>query len=496
MFPILSSGGSSIKIFADSVAGNDSNSGLTAAVPVKTLAKVATLATSGTKIGLKTDSVWNETLEILTLTNISIVSYGSGAKPQILADDVLSSGGWTKTTLAINLYQRSYTPFASYTSGSDYLSVYENGIPLVAAASSIACDLAAGSCFIDDVSNIIYINATGGTKDPSTNGNVYAFTAREYAIHLDGAGSSVTGLYARRAARNDGAIVLNGKNVYINACESRDGNKHNLLIGSGSVVNTVVANCYFGSNNSNMIVGFLGDAATSALYIDGCTIGLDTYSGLVSGIYHHASSNSYASIAISNTTFNNMGTGYSGDNVNSQSLINNSFINCTTGAAIFQPIMVATGNHATIGGSTAAQYMFDVQNSGVLTFGANVFCNTGSGNQQMMFRCHNNNGLTLTSTGGNKCSFTTPSGFQTTMFHIETGVVTLTTLNEREDGGGAETTFLDASGATTLTYSGSGNKFAANTDFYVSGSSYTGVAAWQGAGFDLDAQTTGYTVAC
>lgn len=377
--------GGGFNVFVDSVGGNDSNSGLSPSQAVQTLAKAISIATpigAGVGIGMKAGSTWREQFEMLSLANIEVGTYGAGDAPKILADDSLSSGGWTKTSGQTNVYQRSYTPFSGYSSGNDYLNVYENDVPLTEESSIATCDAAAGSRFIDDVGNIIYINASTTDKNPATNGNTYDFTAREFALHLDSGGCSVSGIYARRAARNDGSIVLDGKGCLIAGCEVRDGSKHNVLIGSGTVSGCTVQNAYFGSGNTNLIVGFLADASGESITVSGCTLGIDTASSLVSGVYHHANANSYDSATVSSNTFTNLGSAYSGDNVSAQTVSGNATTNCISGVLTSGAAPMTISNHTDTNAQTGTVGPWlNVGGTGKVTITGGTVCRSVQGSE-------------------------------------------------------------------------------------------------------------------
>lgn len=69
-------------IYVDSVAGSDSNSGLTAITPVKTFSQAMSLVNAGERIYLKRGSTWFEQLNA-SKSNITIAPYGTGSNPII-----------------------------------------------------------------------------------------------------------------------------------------------------------------------------------------------------------------------------------------------------------------------------------------------------------------------------------------------------------------------------------------------------------------------------
>jgi hypothetical protein len=88
------------RYFVDATSGNDSNSGLTSAVPWKTLAKVngATFA-AGNKVLFKRGETWREQLTVPSSGSagnpITFGAYGTGNNPQIKGSLIATSGMWT-----------------------------------------------------------------------------------------------------------------------------------------------------------------------------------------------------------------------------------------------------------------------------------------------------------------------------------------------------------------------------------------------------------------
>ncbi len=85
---------SGVDYYVDATAGNDSNSGLTTALPWKTLSKVnAASFTPGDRIHLKRGEVWRETLTV-PASGLTIDDYGTGDQPEINGALVLK-GEWS-----------------------------------------------------------------------------------------------------------------------------------------------------------------------------------------------------------------------------------------------------------------------------------------------------------------------------------------------------------------------------------------------------------------
>jgi hypothetical protein len=94
----------------------------------------------------------------------TFTAYGTGADPIITGADILTTTGWTKTGGATNVYEKALT-----TNPGSY--VLEDGVKMTKQSSTANVDSNAGSYYW--ASDVIYVNATGASKDPSSNGKVY-----------------------------------------------------------------------------------------------------------------------------------------------------------------------------------------------------------------------------------------------------------------------------------------------------------------------------------
>jgi parallel beta-helix repeat protein len=99
-FGAIASAAEGRRYFVDATSGNDSNSGLTSAVPWKTLSKVngATFA-AGNKVLFKRGETWREQLTVPSSGSagnpITFGAYGSGGSPEFRGSRSVDAGDWS-----------------------------------------------------------------------------------------------------------------------------------------------------------------------------------------------------------------------------------------------------------------------------------------------------------------------------------------------------------------------------------------------------------------
>ena len=89
---------STLTYYVDNVNGNDSNSGTSASMPIRTIAKVNSLRLApGQTVAFRAGEEWHEMLQVVSSgsqgTPITYTSYGNGAQPIISASDQVP--GWS-----------------------------------------------------------------------------------------------------------------------------------------------------------------------------------------------------------------------------------------------------------------------------------------------------------------------------------------------------------------------------------------------------------------
>lgn len=226
-------GAASFPAYVNSAAANDNGDGYTLATAKKTLAAGQALIGAGRrKLVLVDDSLWREQLNPPPRTTVQ--RSGGGAMPEIRALDVAANGSFSASGVG-NAYQITWahniTP-----SSVVFISVHEDGVKLVRAASQAACGSTPGSFYTVDVtagsSQTVYVNPTGG-GDITSNGKVYEITKRDHCVQGYVDSLVIDGVKMTGHAHNDGALKA-GPNAYIRNCSFNYGKKHNAFIESGT----------------------------------------------------------------------------------------------------------------------------------------------------------------------------------------------------------------------------------------------------------------------
>lgn len=219
--------------FVDSVAGSDANNGTTSTTPFQTLAALATAITANpakTTVSLKRGSRFRESLSGSVTAALDYGSAGS-ALPIIDGSDVVT--GWTVNGSNATVWEKTVT---IPTGGRP--RVFENGTLMTWVANLATCATTAGSrVLLEDGGTITLQIHPSDSGNPNTNGKTYEATMRLSPILL-GANCTLKGIHAQRAISNNGAIEM-GMNAYLERCIAVDGSKHNMLIGSGDMVDVI-----------------------------------------------------------------------------------------------------------------------------------------------------------------------------------------------------------------------------------------------------------------
>ena len=204
--------------------GSDSNNGLSATAPKATLAAAVAALASGDTIFLKRGSVWRETFDLTGLNSVQVIPFGGGRRPIISAWGLLSS-----FTLASGSRYTVTATMPAGTANRSYPGVFEDGDLLyeyrvgydgiadsAAAIAAVAARL--GSFYFAGAGTHVagwsagaktfHVNASDGTN-PNSNGKVYEFRERNYALKL-GATNSIAGVELHSGIWHDGTDTTCG----------------------------------------------------------------------------------------------------------------------------------------------------------------------------------------------------------------------------------------------------------------------------------------------
>jgi hypothetical protein len=248
--------------YVDSVNGNDSNNGLSPSQAFQTIARL-TSADAEKHINtwkLADNSDWREELDI-PRSNMTIEAYGAGTKPLLDGSDVIPTSSWSLVSGTINCYQATATIITN--PANAWVNVFENGNFLVRdnPASTSTCNSVSGSYYPStDFGNgttsfTLYIHPSDNSN-PATNGKLYEYTARQFALYSAGVNTTVNGIWARRALHNDSAFAMRAGTKLLN-CQATDFSDHAIIVGDNSLIDgCTVQNGYWGTNNNAAIVVF------------------------------------------------------------------------------------------------------------------------------------------------------------------------------------------------------------------------------------------------
>lgn len=225
--------------YADSVAGNDSNSGRFGNAPLRTLtALLAKPPVAGETVHLAGGSTFRAELTGL-VPGVTVQPYGAGARPIVDGRDVASAGAFTKTGGRTNVYQIAWTHGFDSGGGKCQHRAWEAGAMMrrVAWTGNLSNDLATLDAlpggFLANIPtaggpDTIYIHPIGNT-DPRSDGKQYQFTQRRWAVQLYASANQaiVYSVDTIGNAHADGSLCIDG---YVEDSYARDGRVHNAFI--------------------------------------------------------------------------------------------------------------------------------------------------------------------------------------------------------------------------------------------------------------------------
>lgn len=277
--------------FVDSVAGLDSNNGLTSGTAFQTLARVKLENLNRATINLAKGSRFREELTGLPV-GAMVRAYGAGIRPIIDGRDIAANASFTKTAGRTNVYQISWSHGFGPDGGKSMHRAWEVGVMMPRAVDLTACDATPGSFFAAAPTaggpDLVYVHPAGSTN-PVTNGRQYALTKRQWCIQLYQSyqQSSVIGLEAIGNSYADGSICADG---YVEDCIARDGRYHNAFI-LGTAVNVQAIGIE--ASGGSMFVSYYdnsgafgGPAVRDCIY-RGCTADAVTFNATTDGFFVH-----------------------------------------------------------------------------------------------------------------------------------------------------------------------------------------------------------------
>ncbi len=469
--------------YVDSVSGSDANDGKSSVTAFATLGALTGKLASGTTVNLAKGSTWRATLT-LPNANVTVKSYGTGAAPIIDGTAVIGAGEWSKTGGYTNIYQISST--LDYTASHPcFQQVYVDGLPIARATSLANLDATANRYYVSsDTSTTptVYIHITGD-GNPAGDGHTYEVTRRTYCLSAYGIQYvTVNGIQTQRSAGSNGSTIV-GRYASLNNCSFLWGGKHNVLVADGSTLTDCTAyGAYYNSTSTLFVHNEATPAGLGVTYtrciaemqlaaVAPITTGANSFYG------HVNTSGSFGTVRYTDCQSISCDLGYAGQNA--------AYIltNCTSGGtAIYGSSW--TSETVTMTGCT----IFGVQRA-VSVGGDN--CNititnsTLSATSTTLTRhcidLQGRTGTTLTITGSTLV--TAKAGAAAAINSTAAGntiSVSTTTIRSTESTTGY---IYILSGGATL--SSDYNTITRGSPVWnLGGSVYTGLAAWQVAGYD------------
>jgi hypothetical protein len=411
--------------YVDSVAGSDSNDGLTPLTPFQTLTKMNTITPSipqWTAINLKRGSEWDQTpgsatnFLVVLQQNCVIRDYGDPTAPLPIIDGrvTMAAGSFTLTSGKTYTYQY---PFIALNTGAELQSIWEDGVRLTMMTSQAAVETTAGSyysppeaSFVQGSPTNLYVHASDNSN-PATNGKVYTTQGIERAI-LMGSETAPNGkvynVEVRAGCHHNGNIQM-GRNSYANGVVSRWGTIHSVYTDSGFFVNCTSLDCEQGFD----FVANKGSASDGFIEMNGCVCDVDQTSAQIHGPGFFVHGTSCTTIRYINCVSRNHATGFGLNGIGQngqQILIQGCTAKCaTSGPQQFNGININTLDFG--GGFTCTATITDCLTDGFGLFfngfslQANTICNftkcrgviRGSGASAFQWRNSTNFNVTYSS---------------------------------------------------------------------------------------------------
>lgn len=370
-------GGASFTWYVDSINGDDGNTGTSPAQAFATIAALESAGISaGDSIGLARGSTWREQLDI-TVDNVTVAAYGSGAVPILRADNVAANASFGKTGGQTNVYEISLTP-EWFGSGKDFLNIWEDDVYLTRAADLGACDSTPGSYYPSGSSGTItlYVHSSD-SSDITSNGKVYEYSHRKYGLECRSAsGVTITGITTMRNLHADGSMVV-GPNGVITDCNCNDGSAHNILVERGCTLNNVIASGAYNTASFTLFVYNANTPSGEIVTFNNCIATVPILNAQATGFFGHKNtSGAFGTVRFNGCVAQNMAVGFNGQDAAKIEWENCQALDCNQGYRYY--VGGSTITNCTYRGSVRA---VDIQAAGLLTIDGLDVClkNSSSG---------------------------------------------------------------------------------------------------------------------
>lgn len=362
-------------VYADSVNGNDSNSGLSPELAKKTLAALPSQA-ADQRIGLAKGSLFREQLELAN-AGMYVGAYGLGDEPHITGANLITS--WSKTSGKTFVYEATLTCALGSIDSSIYPRAWENGAALSRVATTALVDSTAASYTITGTypTYTLYVHATGD-GNPASNGSSYEASTRLHGIHGGETVGELTvkGIKCSKPAHMDGALVLRGRRVTMEDCLAYDGSKHNIFGGSGTMRRCAARYAEYNAAKT-LGVFFLTDPQGDSFLVDDCDfewsltdlLALNNCSGIIA--HRGASTSTWRLAEFRNTRPKYCSTGFSVSSADQVRITDCDATDCKSFAAASadSPVTVSGGSITCQASLDQCNIFFTVESNATIEIG-------------------------------------------------------------------------------------------------------------------------------
>lgn len=309
-----------------------------------------------------------------------------------------------------------------------------------------------------------------------------------YCIALTGSGATVRNVRCIEPTSNDGAIYVQYDGV-IDGVTAESGVLHTLLLGSGTVSNSLIKD----GSGASLLEFFTGEDGVSAVASDN-NIGLAVYDAGMAGLDFHTSGGSvtYASITSERNTYTNLGNGFSGGDCDMRISTDDIFDGCLSCYGISGDAVI-TNPTDTNGVATGKFMNISAANATVVLDGGTV-CREAFNTS--VISC-SQTGLNFTAKGPLKIGANSSSLFA--IFFFDYGDITIGEAGVTQEYDTANIPYIGilGRGANNAVLRTPGNYIFSTATFSleINGTTYASLSAMQAAGYFLNA-TVGTVTAC
>lgn len=321
------SGASANYRYVNSVTGNDSNSGRSAANPWATLGKAESALFEGMTLILAGDSVWSERLALGTTNYVTIAWDGVGSRPLIKCDDVIDPAAWTPVPGHAGNYVATL-PVQPKELPAEWASIWTDNVRSTLSTVNLSTtDGVDGTYWTATTSEATSIDLyICSATDPRSDGKIREYARRSSGIDAyDSEYSSITGVQVRRPYGSYGGVPL-GRYCSANNILVYDGNTHGFFARAFTTLTDVrVLDCYNPTGGTSFIVFEATAPAGATSTMLRCIAEQTTYDGLATsplGFYNHtAGGTKFLKVTYEDCQVLNLGLGFAAANVETMEII-------------------------------------------------------------------------------------------------------------------------------------------------------------------------------